>query len=176
MIRIETKRLIIKALSKQELLSYTLDDDSLEKSLGLSRRTRVVSERLKTIITTKQLPQLTGDPKYDFYYTFWTAIDKERRVMVADACFKGKPNANGEVEIGYAAYPEFQGKGFMTETVADLVKWVFQQENITAVLADTDPGNIASHRVLEKNGFMVERRTEADIYWRLEKQFNVLKT
>ena len=36
--------------------------------------------------------------------------------MIGDLCMVGEPNADGEIEIGYGTYEQFQGKGFMTKS------------------------------------------------------------
>lgn len=167
--KIETQRLFLKPLTKQDLSNYTLTDYSLEESLKTAHHPRMVSDRVKAAIETKILPRLTDQVPHDWYVTFWTVIRKEQQVMVADLCFKGEPNANGEVEIGYGTYPDFQQNGFMTEAVGAMIAWAFQQDGVKVILAETDPENVASHRVLEKNAFIVQRKTTDTIYWRLDK-------
>lgn len=169
MMQIETQRLLIKPLSKQELSNYVLADFSLEDSLKLVHRPRMVNDRVKNAIESKILPKLTGQIPHDWFVTFWTVIHKEQQVMVADVCFKGPPNANGEIEIGYGTYPDFERNGFMTEAVGRIIEWAFQQVNVKSILAETDPGNSASHRILEKNGFTVSCQTADNISWRLDK-------
>lgn len=43
--------------------------------------------------------------------------------MIGDLCIVGEPNQEGEIEIGYGVYDEFQGRGFMTEIVAGIAIW-----------------------------------------------------
>ncbi|MES2555884.1 MAG: GNAT family N-acetyltransferase [Bacteroidota bacterium] len=167
--KLQTQRLIIQPLSKQQLQAYVLDDFSLEESLKLIHNPRPVPERVKNAIETKLLPKLNGDPNNDLYCTFWTVIHKEQQVMVADICFKGKPNANGEIEIGYGTYHDFQQLGFMTEAVGGIIDWAFQQDAVNVILAETDPENSASHRILEKNNFVIQHQTPDNIHWRLDK-------
>ena len=76
--------------------------------------------------------------------------------MVADICFKGEPE-NGRIAIGYGTYTEFQGKGYMTEAVKLLCDYAFSSFPIIAVTAETDADNIASIKVLQKNGFISKR-------------------
>src|SRR3989338_665166 len=118
---IQTPRLLLKPLSKQQLQAYILDDFSLEESLNLICGSRTVSERVKSAIETKIIPRLTEQVPHDWYVTFLTVIYKEQQVMVADLCFKGEPNAQGEIEIGYGTYPDFQQQGFMTEAVEGII-------------------------------------------------------
>ena len=73
-------------------------------------------------------------------------------VVVGGACFKGKPDENGRVEIGYGIAPEHQRLGYATEAIAALVCWAKQQCGVRAVTAEIDEGNLASQRVAEHAG------------------------
>ena len=59
-------------------------------------------------------------------------------------------------EIGYMILPEYNGKGIVSEVVGLLIDYGFNQMNLHSVEAIIDPGNTASARVLEKNGFIKE--------------------
>lgn len=168
--KIETKRLIIKPLSEQEIRKYILDDNSLESLLELEHRSRIVTERIKEIIENKIIPNLIDKTKKDLYYTFWIIINKKKNTMVGDISFKGEPNENGEIEIGYGTYPAFQRNGYMTEAIGKITNWAFDHDNLNAIIAETDPNNIASHKVLKKNKFIVERQTIDNLYWRLDRK------
>ncbi len=63
---------------------------------------------------------------------------------------------DNEAEIGYALLPYFWGKGFGNEAakaMVDLARKVFE---ISCLIAIIDPGNTASKRILEKQGFYRE--------------------
>jgi RimJ/RimL family protein N-acetyltransferase len=58
-----------------------------------------------------------------------------------------------EAEIGYLLMPEFWGKGYGSEIAEKLVdqgKLINEIHNLIAII---DPENIASKRILEKQGF-----------------------
>jgi [ribosomal protein S5]-alanine N-acetyltransferase len=166
---LQTPRLRIIPLTKEQLSNYSIPDFSLENSLHVNTISRMVPEFLANVINNKILPSVSDTTKNPLYYTFWTIIFKQENVMVADCCFKGEPNEKGEIEIGYGTYPAFEGKGFMTEAVGEMVKWAFEQPNVQAVTAQTDPTNIASQKILEKNNFVEYGRTAENILWRIDK-------
>lgn len=56
-------------------------------------------------------------------------------------------------EIGFILHPDFWRRGLMREAVGALVDHVFARFDIPAILADVDPRNIASLRLLEGLGF-----------------------
>ncbi len=166
---IQTQRLRIIPLTKEQLVNYSTPDYSLENSLNVNLIPRIVPEFLANVINNKILPSVSNPSKNYLYYTFWTIIAKQENIMVADCCFKGEPNENGEIEIGYGTYPAFEGKGFMTEAVGAMVRWAFEQPNVQAVIAQTDPSNIASQKILQKNNFVQYGQTTENILWRIDK-------
>ncbi len=56
-------------------------------------------------------------------------------------------------EIGYWLCKEYWGKGYMTEAVSLMLKYCFEYLNLRKVFAKVFESNIASIKVLEKNGF-----------------------
>ncbi len=63
---------------------------------------------------------------------------------------------NFRSEIGYMLLPEYHGRGIITEVVKLLADYGFNQMNMHSLEAVIDPQNIASAKVLEKNGFVKE--------------------
>jgi len=62
-----------------------------------------------------------------------------------------------EVELGYAFYPEWWGKGLATETARELVRMGFEELGCHTLVAITKPDNFGSRHVLEKAGLTWER-------------------
>lgn len=167
---LETKRLFIKPLSYEQLCLYPLLDHSLEHNLGVEPHPRTLSKDLKEAFEQFFLPSVANPANNYLYSTLWTIIHKEKNRMVGDLCFKGEPNAQGEIEVGYGTYSDFQNQGFMTEALGELVKWALNQPKVTVILAETDQSNPASHKTLSKNGFIDYQHGEAMIWWKLEKE------
>ena len=67
--------------------------------------------------------------------------------------FKGTPDERGDVEIGYGIDEPFRRCGYATEAVAGLTDWALAQPGVRRALAQTEPDNAISQRVLVKNGF-----------------------
>jgi len=61
-----------------------------------------------------------------------------------------------DAEIGYVLLDEFKGRGVMTEAVRMICKEAFENLGILRISASVYSPNIASQRVLEKNGFIRE--------------------
>jgi [ribosomal protein S5]-alanine N-acetyltransferase len=165
---IETTRLFIKPLTYEQVVKYIAADGSLENELQLNATSRTISPELKEALEQTILPNVADETKNYLYSTLWTAISKADNKMIGDACFKGEPNAEGEIEIGYGTYEEFQGKGFMTEMVAGMIAWAKMQSFVKAVIASTDKTNTASYKVLQKNNFIKVGETDTEFNWKCE--------
>lgn len=63
---------------------------------------------------------------------------------------------SGQAMIGYAMLPPWRGRGFPTRAARLLAGWAFGEAGIDRLAAGTQPGNVASQRVLEKAGFRRE--------------------
>jgi RimJ/RimL family protein N-acetyltransferase len=66
---------------------------------------------------------------------------------------KNVPADTGEVEIGYGVAASRRRLGYATQAVAAMLELAKADPAIQVICADTATDNIASHRVLERNGF-----------------------
>ena len=60
------------------------------------------------------------------------------------------------LEIGFSMIPRERGKGYCTEAISILVDYLFLSKDIMRIQAQTETGNLASQKVLEKAGFKKE--------------------
>jgi ribosomal-protein-alanine N-acetyltransferase len=72
---------------------------------------------------------------------------------------------NHRAEIGYMSLPEYNGKGYITEAIKAVVEYGFEQMNLHSIEAVIDPGNTASEKVLQKNGFVKEAHILENELW-----------
>lgn len=165
---IETERLILKPLTYEQLLKYAKCDNTLEAELNLNKASRTISSELKEALEQTIIPNVADTTKDYLYSTIWTAISKAENKMIGDLCMYGEPNSEGEIEIGYGTYDEFQNKGFMTEILEGMMEWFKSQIKVRTVMASTDKTNTASFRVLEKNHFIRVGESETLFHWKFE--------
>lgn len=59
-------------------------------------------------------------------------------------------------EIGYFIDPSYRGRGFVSKAVRDISREAFEQGDVHRIYAQPFAHNRASHRVLEKAGFVCE--------------------
>ena len=132
----ETKRLRLYPASdsQMEAMIAAAPDPELQKAYG------------------EMLALGRQNPAQRDWYAAWI-IERKDGTPVGDLCFKGL-SAEGIAEIGYGIDEAFQGRGCATEAVQGALRWAFRHPEVRAIEAETDPGNAASRRVLEKCGFL----------------------
>ena len=96
-------------------------------------------------------PEETG-----WWCWYFVSHDREggQRVLIGNGGFKGPPDTEGTVEIGYSVLPQFRERGYATEAVNMLIAWAFEDPGVRRVFAETGRDNFASIRVLDKAGFV----------------------
>ena len=121
-------------------------------------------DEMKTMIDSEAIPELKE--AYTEMYENMKQLGKDEKwgsnwkislhtgEIIGGICFMGKPNENGEIEIGYGIDEEYQHNGYATETVAGMIDWAFQQTNVSSIAAETDEENEISKKVLQKNQFV----------------------
>ena len=114
--------------------------------------------------------QLEADPSL-LGWGIWLMIHATERVVIGDVGFKGKPDYEGTVEIGYSVIPAYRNRGFASEAAQALVNWAFTQQGVKRIIAECSDDNAPSARVLQKLGM---KRLETDgslLKWELKRTY-----
>lgn len=133
---IETNRLQIYAATKEQMEQFI----------------KVQTVEALRAAYTEMLEGCLQHPAEWEWYAIWM-IELKDGTHIGESCFKGL-SENGIAEIGYGILDEYQNQGYATEAVEAILEWAFQDSRVTAIEAETEEGNIASKRVLEKCGFI----------------------
>ena len=136
--RVETARLVLRALDDREMeaLAEGEGDPALKQAYG------------------EMLEGCRREPEKRVWHAVWVMESKERAgEAVGNLSFKGL-GEDGRVEVGYGLREGCCGKGYMTEAVRAMAEWAVAQPGVTRVEAETEAGNGASRRVLERAGFV----------------------
>jgi ribosomal-protein-alanine N-acetyltransferase len=106
----------------------------------------------------------------------WLMIHVTERVVIGDVGFKGKPDHEATVEIGYSVIPAFRNRGYALEAAQALINWAFIQQGVKKIIAECNDDNAASIRILEKLG-MKRLGTEGSVLkWELKGTYEPLET
>lgn len=167
---IETARLQLMALGIPHLRLYLSDPQRFGQVIGFPVSEAVLTSVVRRAITVKMARMDQVAKTQHRWYTYWLVVVAGHPYGAGLIGFKGAPNRQGEVEIGYGIDPNWQNRGYMTEAVRAMIRWAFRQpESISAVIAETARTNAASQRVLTKVGLSVYRETADFLYWRMDK-------
>jgi ribosomal-protein-alanine N-acetyltransferase len=170
MLEIRTERLQLMALTLSQLGLYVAAPGQLEQELGLSVSRAIVTDRLRRAIDIKLSKMELVEEREHPWYTYWLIVIADAPYGAGLAGFKGSPNDQGEVEIGYGIDPAYRNRGYMTEAVHGLIDWAFRDPRCMSITApNTERSNIASNRVLEKVGMRVSGETDEALDWRLDR-------
>ncbi|MCL2376031.1 MAG: GNAT family N-acetyltransferase [Defluviitaleaceae bacterium] len=163
---IETKRLHLRLLNAHQLHLWATNLPALELELSCVCQSDFLEGEFADIIKI-QAEKVAGGADA-LFNSFWMIIRKEDASAIGSMAFKGPPNADNEVEIGYGLYEVYQGHGYATEAVQALCSWALQQNVAKNVIAETEPGNTKSEHVLQRCGFVKYKEDEnANTWWKL---------
>jgi RimJ/RimL family protein N-acetyltransferase len=150
---IETSRLQLLPYSPAHLLALIESVRQFEERFGLR-----AAEGLRDFYVSGEIPpawldQLRAATEADLWVHGFAVVERESQTIIGSAGFKGPPDRDGLVEIGYGIVPLRQGRGYATEAAAALVAFAVENFSVKRIRAHTLPTPNASTRVLEKCGF-----------------------
>ena len=89
----------------------------------------------------------------------WVMVERATDAVIGTLA--AHDTRHGVAEIGYLLIRRFWGRGFAREGVGRLIDLLFA-EGHRRIVADTDPDNVGSNRLLERLGFTCEGRLRAE--------------
>lgn len=95
--------------------------------------------------------KLRNDPSMLGWF-FYLVIHQDDKCLMGAGGFKGRPDRNGTVEIGYEITPGYREQGYGTELTQALVRFAFNHSYVQKVIAHTEEEYNAAVKVLQKSG------------------------
>lgn len=139
---ITTERLHIVPLDYMDLVRYIS-----QRHGGIIKTDADEKEIYEKVV----VPMLQCDEKYHPYFTIWVVYFEDR--IIAEVGFKGVVNEHGVIEIWIEVLSNERGKGFGTEIIEGMCKWVNETGSVGFVGASILPENEASKKIFLKNQF-----------------------
>ncbi len=95
------------------------------------------------------------EPGYDdAWWMYFATVNHEYGPHLVGSCgYKGPPDDDATVEIGYGMVPEQRLKGYAAEMAGALVARAFAESPVRRVIAETMPELVGSIGVLKRCGF-----------------------
>jgi [ribosomal protein S5]-alanine N-acetyltransferase len=157
---IETERLQLIACNKMHLNALLQGERNLADLLGVELAENWLVFPAAPAALIKMLeanPQVLRWGMHLF-------LKKDENKIIGNGGFKGVPDENGMVEIGYAISPLYENQGFATEAARGMIDYAFSWSNVKMVDAHTLAEENASVKVLRKCGMtrIAEKHDEED--------------
>ncbi|TAX37166.1 GNAT family N-acetyltransferase [Rhizobium leguminosarum] len=98
----------------------------------------------------EMLNRLAADIGAEFSPSAWMIVEDGE---IVGLCSIVRVPQDGNIHIGYGVAPTRQGLGCPTRAIGQLLEWARNDPRVALISAETGVENIASQRVLERNGF-----------------------
>ncbi|MES2775431.1 MAG: GNAT family N-acetyltransferase [Bacteroidota bacterium] len=149
---IQTDRLHLVPFTREHYDAISANDN---ETLGSLLNIRTPSSWTEFADAVDALPvlisffeKLNGDHRWGSYFI----IHPVDRQLIGTGGYKGAPDEEGVVEIGYEVKEMYRNRGFATESASALISFAKSQAGIKAVRAHTLPRENHSVKVLQKCG------------------------
>jgi len=147
--KIETQRLTLISASPTLLSAAIKGDDELSQILEIEVVKRWTAFGVQALEYT--LVKINSDPKEIGWWMYFPILKAENK-LIGSGGFKGPPEKDGIVEIGYEINEHFRNQGLATEFAERLILHAFSIDQVQEVIAHTLAYNNASTKVLRKAG------------------------
>ena len=127
------------------------DFDALLKGIAPRNLRLVPDSAIAPPDVLEMLARLAAEIGAEFSPSAWMMVEDGE---IVGLCSIARIPQDGEIHIGYGVAPARQGRGCTTRAIAQLLEWGRSDPRVALISAETGVENIASQRVLERNGFI----------------------
>ncbi|HEY4189577.1 MAG TPA: GNAT family protein [Candidatus Limnocylindrales bacterium] len=151
--RLLTKRLVIRRFRSADAEAFARYRSIPEVARYQSWEAPYSVERARSFVGWMEAhyPDERGD-----WYQLAIATRDDPDTLIGDCAFQARAAEPLIADIGYSLDPAVQGRGYGTEAIAELVRYLFEDRSKHKVCADCDIRNDRSWRLLERVGFRRE--------------------
>ncbi|MBE0449272.1 MAG: GNAT family N-acetyltransferase [Clostridia bacterium] len=155
------------ALDVEELRLYLDDFDGFKLIMNLTSQRESIDKEFRYLFNIA-LKKIIKNPELRFWLTPWIIILKTDRTIVGNLCFKGAPDFNRTVEIGYDVDELYWNKGIATEALMGMIEYTPELGLVKYIKAETEWDNLSSQAVLRKCGMARYKYGQGSIWWRIK--------
>ena len=143
---LETEQLVLRPLQKEDVadLKEWLSNKSIYQYWG--------KRPGKSDLNPELLFQKPEKPTKSFH---WGIVHKQDKKVIGDLWIYLIEN-DRMAKVAFRLSPAYQGKRLMTEALARVIQFCFEETELKRLWADVHIDNIASYKTLEKTGFKRE--------------------
>lgn len=145
-----TERLVLRSLSEADAHDVMLLRSNEQVNQFLSRPACIDIEAAKNFIAKIEKGI---DNKESLY---WVVNLKGSDKLIGTICLWNFEIDKMQAETGFELFPEFQGKGIMTEALSEVLAFGFKELQLKTITALTNSDNLSSIKLLQKAGFLAD--------------------
>lgn len=156
---LSTKRLVLREITLDDApeLFFMRTDDQVMKYIERPRPKNLD----ETITFIKMISELRNKNEI---ITWGIALKNEPK-LIGTVVFLNLKKEHYRAEFGYALHPGHWRKGIMDEVAKAVIDYGFKVLKLHSIEANINPENIASQKLLEKNGFVREAYYKENFFW-----------
>ena len=147
---LETERVVIKQMLKTDA-QVVYDFNSCAESLNY-----IVREPFKTMKEAEDKLSFFVSGNEDKSAFWWTFELKSTGEHIGYGGLFDISASHNKAEIGYGLIKKYWGKGYMSEIICEILRFGNSIAEFHKIYGVVIPGNEASIKLLEKNGFVKE--------------------
>jgi ribosomal-protein-alanine N-acetyltransferase len=96
---------------------------------------------------------------------YWAIAIKNQLNLVGTICLWNISEDNAKAELGFKLLPEFHRKGILQEVLPMIIDCGLETMGLNFIDGEVDPKNLRSTKLMEKYGFIYQKRSEnTEIY------------
>ena len=148
---IETQRLILR--------KFTVDDAAfMLKLLNTPSWLRFIGDRNVRTIEEAEQYLLNGNIRsyQEYGFGFYVVVLKETQESIG-ICGIVKREGLEDVDIGFAFFQQFMGKGYGYESASSVLNYTLNDLKIKRIVAIVDPQNVVSIALIKKIGMQFKK-------------------
>lgn len=161
---LQGSRITLLPLTLQQYYNFIYQLPQLEQELQLHYQGRPVEGPFRTALQQRYLKFLAAR-RQPFFHTLWLITLPNEHLIIGNIAYKGSPDNNGSIEIGYGIGESFRSQGYMTEAVQLLTTAAFMLPSVRIITAVTSKDNTPSIRVLQKSNFFYTGASDVYLHW-----------
>ena len=154
-----TERLSLRKINKDDINEiFTLrSDENILKYIAQSKA--------KSIEDAEKFITMINNGIEENKWLFWGITLKNEVNIIGTICIWNIKKENFRAELGYSLLTEFQGNGYMNESIQKIVDFSFENLKLHSLEAHVNPLNLASINALEKFNFIKEAHLKENVFF-----------
>jgi ribosomal-protein-alanine N-acetyltransferase len=99
---------------------------------------------------------------------YWVITLKNGTKFIGSICLWNISREQSKAEIGFELFPAYQGKWIMQEVIPVVIEFGFNVMKLDLIEGEVDPENIKSIKLMEKFGFVYDKKLEDTVVYTLK--------